>query len=87
MWRELQPHASLFDGAFAWTPVRFDLAECGERQPVEGFFAGGGYFATLGVSTVRGRTFTPADDRPGDGGGRRGRDHQLPILATALRRG
>jgi putative ABC transport system permease protein len=67
MWKELQPHASLFDGAFAWTPARFDLAERGERQPVAGIFASGGYFETLGVAAIRGRTFTPADDRPGGG--------------------
>jgi putative ABC transport system permease protein len=67
MWEELQPHASLFDGAFAWTPARFDLAERGERQPVAGIFASGGYFAALGVAAMRGRTFTPADDRPGGG--------------------
>jgi predicted permease len=67
MWEELQPHASLFDGAFAWTPARFDLAERGERQPVPGIFASGGYFAALGVGAIRGRTFTPADDRPGGG--------------------
>ena len=67
MWEELQPHASLFDGAFAWTPARFDLAARGERQPVAGLFASGGYFATLGVAAIRGRTFTPADDRPGGG--------------------
>ncbi len=66
-WEELQPHAALFDGAFAWTPARFDLAERGERQPVAGIFASGGYFATLGVAAIRGRTFTPADDRPGGG--------------------
>jgi putative ABC transport system permease protein len=67
MWEELQPHASLFDGAFAWTPARFDLAQGGERQPVAGLFASGGYFAVLGVAVIRGRTFTPADDRPGGG--------------------
>ena len=67
MWQELQPHTSLFDGAFAWTPARFDLAERGERQPVAGIFASGGYFAALGVAAIRGRIFTPADDRPGGG--------------------
>src|SRR5918993_1460330 len=46
MWDALQPHASLFDGAFAWTPARFDLAERGERQPAAGIFASGGYFET-----------------------------------------
>jgi putative ABC transport system permease protein len=67
MWKEFQPHASLFDGAFAWTPARFDLAQRGERQPVAGIFASGGYFETLGVAAIRGRTFTTADDRPGGG--------------------
>ncbi len=52
----------LFDGALAWTPARFDLAPSGERQLVEGIFASGGYFATLGVS---------ADSRPHVHGGRR----------------
>ena len=67
MWEELQPHASLFDGALAWTPARFDLAESGERQPAEGIFASGDYFTTLGVPALLGRTFTAADDRPGGG--------------------
>ena len=67
MWKELQPHASLFDGTLAWTPARFDLAPSGERQLVEGLFASGGYFATLGVPAVLGRTLTAADDRPGGG--------------------
>jgi putative ABC transport system permease protein len=67
MWERLQPHASLFDGAFAWTPAPFDLAQRGERQLVAGIFTSGGYFATLSVAAIRGRTFTPADDRPGGG--------------------
>ena len=67
MWEALQPHVPLFDGAIAWTPARFDLAQSGERQLVEGVFASGGYFATLGVPAIRGRTFTAADDRPGGG--------------------
>jgi putative ABC transport system permease protein len=67
MWKELQPHVELFDGALAWTPARFDLAPNGERQLVEGLFASGGYFATLGIHAILGRTFTAADDRPGGG--------------------
>ena len=67
MWEALQPHAELFSGVLAWTPARFDLARSGERQIVEGLFASGGYFETLGVSAVLGRTFTAADDRPGGG--------------------
>src|SRR6476469_6539437 len=61
MWEALQPHADLFSGVMAWTPARFDLARSGERQIVEGLFASGRYFETLGVSAVLGRTFTAAD--------------------------
>src|SRR5262245_45664810 len=67
MWKALQPRVDLFASAFAWTPTRFDLAAGGERQLVEGLFASGGYFETLGVPAIVGRTFTAADDRP-DGG-------------------
>ena len=65
MWQALQPHVNRFGGALAWTPARFDLAPSGERQVVEGLFASGGYFATLGVPAILGRTFMATDDRPG----------------------
>jgi putative ABC transport system permease protein len=67
MWQALQPHISQFGGALAWTPATFDLAGGGERQQVDGIFASGGYFGTLGVSALRGRTLTAVDDRPGGG--------------------
>lgn len=67
MWQNLRPHVSQFDGAIAWTPARLDLARSGERQPAEGIFASAGYFASLGVPPILGRTFTTADDRPGGG--------------------
>jgi predicted permease len=67
MWKALQPEIERFDGALAFMPARFDLAPSGERQLAEGLFASGEYFATLGVPAVLGRTFTPADDRPGGG--------------------
>ena len=67
MWEELQPHVDRFDGALAFTPARFDLAPSGEREVVEGLFASGRYFATLGVPAILGRTFTADDDRPGGG--------------------
>jgi putative ABC transport system permease protein len=67
MWDRFTPHVTRFDGALAWMAARFDLAERGERQPVEGLFTTGGYFTTLGVPALLGRTFTAADDRPGGG--------------------
>lgn len=69
MWERFQPHVARFDGAMAWMPARFDLAQAGERQPAEGLFTSGSYFTTLGVPAWRGRLFTAADDRPGGGPG------------------
>ncbi len=67
MWERFQAHVALFDGALAWMPARFDLAQAGERQPAEGVFTSGSYFTTLGIPAWRGRLFTAADDRPGGG--------------------
>src|SRR5262245_52208465 len=58
MWQALQSRTALFGGALAWTPVRFDLAAGGERQPVDGILTSGGYFATLGVRPLLGRTLS-----------------------------
>ncbi len=65
MWDHLQQRAQTFDGALAWAPQRFDLSERGETEPVDGVFASGGFFSTLGVNSQVGRVFTPADDAPG----------------------
>jgi hypothetical protein len=66
-WERMQPRAAIFDGAFAWTQVRFNLAPAGESQLVDGVFASGGFFDTLGVKALIGRTFTAADDVRGGG--------------------
>ena len=67
MWDELRRGAAAFDGAGAWTIQRLDFARGGEMQPADVLVASGGFFATLGVPAVVGRTFTPADDVRGGG--------------------
>jgi predicted permease len=67
IWTEINRRADAFGGALAWSSVRFNLAQGGEMQPVNGMYVSGGFFTTLGVSPVIGRTLTPADD--GRGGG------------------
>jgi predicted permease len=67
MWDRLQPRATAFGGAFAWTFVRLDLSEGGESQFVNALVGSGGFFGTLGVAGINGRMFTGADDRPGGG--------------------
>jgi hypothetical protein len=67
MWDRLRQRAEAFDGALAFTAERFDLAKGGERQPVDGLYVSAGFFATVGVPALLGRTFTPADDVRGGG--------------------
>jgi putative ABC transport system permease protein len=61
-WEEMRKRADAFGGICAWWATRFDLAQGGERQWVDGLYASGDFFAMLGVPALLGRTFTAADD-------------------------
>jgi putative ABC transport system permease protein len=67
IWEQIRDRPELFDGAFAWSDTRFNLASGGETEFVDGIWASGGLFDTLGVRPILGRTFTAADDRRGGG--------------------
>jgi putative ABC transport system permease protein len=67
MWDEIRRRAQLFDGALAWDLQRFNLAQSGETDPVDGLYVSGGFFTTLGVPALLGRTFSSADDVRGGG--------------------
>src|SRR4030095_6999537 len=67
IWEQIRQRRDLFDGAFAWLSTRFNLASGGETQFVEGVWASGSIFDTLGVPAMLGRTFTEADDARGGG--------------------
>jgi putative ABC transport system permease protein len=67
MWQRFREHRKAFDGAFAWSVERLNLARGGETQPADGLLVDGDFFGTLGVSALLGRTFTAADDVPGGG--------------------
>ena len=64
-WEWLQREAGRFDGVAAWGPSQFDLSAGGETQWVDGLWASGSFFDTLGVPPVLGRTLIPDDDRRG----------------------
>ena len=66
-WEEMRKRADAFDGMCAWWATRFDLAQGGEMQLVDGLYASGDFFTTLGVPPLLGRTFTAADDVRGGG--------------------
>ncbi len=72
IWDQIRQQSQSFDGACAWgapspAVLRFNLAQGGEMRPIDGVFASGSYFATLGVSAVLGRTFSERDDARGGG--------------------
>jgi putative ABC transport system permease protein len=63
IWNEIKMRETeLFDGAFAWSPQRFDLSAGGQTEPVDGAYVSGRLFEVLGVTGIRGRMLTPADD-------------------------
>jgi putative ABC transport system permease protein len=68
MWEQVRDHQDIFSGVFAWFPDNFDLANGGESQFVQGIYASGTYFTTLGVRPAIGRLFSADDDRRGCGG-------------------
>jgi putative ABC transport system permease protein len=67
VWDQIRQRPQLFDGALAWATDQFNLASGGEAQFVDGIWANGSFFSTLGVSALRGRMFADADDRRGGG--------------------
>jgi predicted permease len=63
IWEEIKAReAQLFDGTFAWSAQTFDLSPSGQTDRVHGAYVSGRLFDVLGVSAVRGRLITPADD-------------------------
>jgi putative ABC transport system permease protein len=67
VWEQLRDRLDLFDGGFAWFGTEFNLAQGGEVRLVDGLWASGGFFDTLGVQAYAGRLFTTADDMRGGG--------------------
>jgi putative ABC transport system permease protein len=67
IWEQLRDRAELFDGAFAVSSTRFNLAVRGESEFVDGLWASGKMFDVLGVHAVIGRTLNDGDDRAGGG--------------------
>ena len=67
VWEAVRERADLFDGAAAYGTSRFDLAVRGQEDPVDGLWASGRLFETLGVGAALGRVLGEADDRRGGG--------------------
>ena len=79
IWNRMVERAQMFDGGFAWAPARVDLSDGGEAQPADALFTSGGFFSTLGVPALLGRTFSAADDVKGGG-----RDGLVAVISYQL---
>ncbi len=67
IWEQIRERQAIFDGAFAWSMARFNLARGGQTELVDGMWVSGRLFEVLGVPAVLGRTLTEVDDRRGGG--------------------
>jgi putative ABC transport system permease protein len=65
IWAQIRQRPILFEHSAAWSFTRFNLASGGETQFVDGVWAGGAFFETLGVQPLIGRALSDVDDRPG----------------------
>src|SRR5882762_2586097 len=64
IWMQIRQRSNLFERSAAWSFTQFNLASGGETQPVDGLWASGSFFETLGVPAIVGRVLTDADDGP-----------------------
>lgn len=67
IWEAIRERQQAFGGAMAWATTRFNLAQGGQTEMVDGIWASGAFFDVLGVPAILGRTFAPEDDRRGGG--------------------
>ncbi|HUC55177.1 MAG TPA: ABC transporter permease [Candidatus Cybelea sp.] len=65
LWEELRNQQNAFSGVFAWGSEKFDLSQGGAVHEVNGMFASGDYFKTLGVHPAAGRLLAESDDKRG----------------------
>ncbi len=65
LWEELRNRQDFYSGIFAWSLTQFDLAQGGVVHDVNGMFASGEYFSTLGIRPAAGRLITSDDDKRG----------------------
>jgi predicted permease len=83
IWNEIAiRETELFDGTFAWSAQRFDLSAGGQSEPVDGAYVSGRLFDVLGVTGIRGRMLSPADD--GAPSASRGADGPVAVISHRL---
>lgn len=67
VWREILAHQEGFSGVFAWADANLELGRGIDKRPTHSVWVTGETFATLGVTSTRGRLLDASDDHPGCG--------------------
>src|SRR5215813_11268685 len=65
LWEQIKDRQDVFTGVFVYGSTGADLSSGGETRPAAVGLVSGGFFSTLGVRPVVGRTLTDADDYRG----------------------
>jgi putative ABC transport system permease protein len=65
IWEQVRDRQDVFSGAFAYSPIRLNLAVGGEVRNANTSWVSGDFFRTLGVNPLLGRTIAEADDKRG----------------------
>ena len=67
LWEQIRTQRGAFSGFLAWRSAPYSIGERDEERLARGLWVSGEMFPLLGIVPVRGRLFTPEDDRPGCG--------------------
>jgi predicted permease len=67
LWDQIRTQQGAFLGFFAWNSHGYAIGERDRERLARGIWVSGETFPMLGIVPIKGRLFTPEDDRPGCG--------------------
>jgi predicted permease len=67
LWEQIRAQRGVFSGFFAWRSTAYAIGQGDQERLADGLWVSGEMFPLLGIVPVKGRLFTPEDDRPGCG--------------------
>jgi predicted permease len=67
VWEQIRTQRGAFSGFLAWRSAPYSIGEKDQERLAQGLWVSGEMFPLLGIVPIRGRLFTPEDDRPGCG--------------------
>ena len=67
LWEQIRKQQQAFSGFFAWRSTVYGIGRGEQERVAQGLWVSGEMFPLLGIVPVKGRLFTPEDDRAGCG--------------------